>query len=155
MREKNAARFAAVSLALSMLGMSFQSAASPPPVGSQQWNMTRPYKDFIVNMKNKNGGSCCDLSDGRGNLEERILPDGRYQVRATKDAYEDYDLPAEGQWIDVPEEAILTAKHANEMCKSTRETNPDKNTCKAPPFNILWMSSGGHVYCYWPRPRMM
>lgn len=150
-----ATKFSALALAAFSLASSFELAASPPPVGSKQWNMTRPYKDFIVNMKNKYGGSCCDLSDGRGDLEERILKDGRYQVRATKKAYENYDLPEEGEWIDIPEEAILTAKHAEETCKSIRAANPDNNTCKAPPFNILWMSSGKHVYCYWPRPSLM
>lgn len=137
------------------LSASFSSSASPPPVGSDQWNMSRPYKDFIVNMRNKNGGSCCDLSDGRGDLEERELPDGRYQVKMTKKAYEHYDVKEEGEWIDVPPEAVLTATHANEVCKSVREANPTNNTCKAPPYNILWVSPYGHVYCYWPRPKIM
>lgn len=66
------------------LTASFTTFASPPPVDSEQWKMSRPYKDFIVNMRNRSGGSCCDLSDGRGNLEERVLPDGRYQVKMTK-----------------------------------------------------------------------
>ena len=128
-------KFSAFALATAALTGSFELAAAPPPVGSKQWDMGRPFKDFIVNMKNKNGGSCCDLSDGRGDLEERILKDGRYQVRATNKAYDKYGLPEEGEWIDVPEEAILTAKHAEEVCKSVRAENPDNNTCKTPPFN--------------------
>lgn len=148
-------KFSILAFAATSLTASFELSAAPPPVGSKQWNMTRPYKDFIVNMKNKNGGSCCDLSDGRADLEERITKDGRYQVRATEQAYENYGLTEEGEWIDVPEEAILSAKHAKEICKETRQANPDNHTCNAPPFNILWMSSGKHVYCYWPRPKMM
>jgi len=80
-------KFSAFALAAAALTSSFELAAAPPPVGSKQWDMTRPFKDFIVSMKNKNGGSCCDLSDGRGDLEERILKYLRYQVMATKKAY--------------------------------------------------------------------
>lgn len=61
--------------------------AEPPPVGSEQWNMLAPHKDFIVKMRKPNGGTnCCDLADGRGDLKERYV-DGKLQVFITRELY--------------------------------------------------------------------
>lgn len=67
----------------SFFAMSAQ--AEPPPVGSEQWNMLAPYKDFIVKMRKPDGSSsCCDLADGRGDIKERYV-DGKLQVFITRE----------------------------------------------------------------------
>jgi hypothetical protein len=133
--------------------------ASPPVVGSPQYNMGRPYKDFIVNMHNKNGGWCCDLSDGRADMDERIVTDAdgksHYEVRVTREAFEyDNSIPPEGRWERVPDEKVLLGEDAERICKPIRDRNPENNTCKQPPFNVMWRSSGGYIYCYWPKPQL-
>lgn len=143
-------------LAFTMAG-AFNAYAHVPPEGSEQHNLLKPFNDFIMQMKNKYGGSCCNLDDGRGNLEERMTKDGKYQVKIT------HDLAgtklATPRWIDIPEDAILTAKHAKQVCDKANEgkTPAEKaaSTCKAPPFNVLWANANDHVYCYYPRPDIM
>ena len=150
------------------LGTAFTAVADPPPVGSEQWNKTREYKDFIVNMRTENGGSCCDLSDGRAELEERYVVnekgEGNYVVTVTREIFEDSGtnqyrkysnfIPPEGKPVIIPNHKVLTPEFANKVCEPHRQQNPDTHTCKPPPFNILWMSTGGYVYCYWPQPTL-
>ena len=143
-------------LAFTMAG-AFNAYAHVPPEGSEQHNLLKPFQDFIMQMKNNIGGSCCNLDDGRGDLEERMTKAGKYQVKLT------HDLAgrklAEPHWIDIPEEAILTAKHAKAVCdegnKGKTSAEIKASTCKAPPFNVLWISATDHVYCYYPRPNIM
>jgi hypothetical protein len=144
---------AAIGVTASML-FACAAGAEAPPVGSPQWNMSRPYKDFIVHMHNRNGGWCCDLSDGRADMEERIV-DGHYQVHITREAFEyDDTIPPEGKWVDIPDNKVLRGEDAERVCKPIREGNPGANTCKQPPFNILWRSKYGTIYCYWPKPQL-
>ena len=62
----------------------------------------------------------------------------------------DYDkaIPPEGKWFDIPAGKVLTsdAKDIKECFAKSAE----KDGCAAPPDNILWLSTGGQVYCYWP-----
>lgn len=127
--------------------------AHVPPEGSEQHNLLKPYEDFIVHMKNKSGGSCCNKQDGRGDLEERITKDGKYQVKLTHDL-EGNPLQGGPKWVDVPEDRVLTTQHAEAVCKPQRDADP-KSTCKMPPFNVIWYSNSGHIYCYFPRPEIM
>ena len=139
---------------------SFNTVAAPPPEGSEQWNMTRDYKDFIVNMLDEDGMMCCDFSDGRADLEERIVTDDKgdtyYEVKVTREAYPHYGdvIAAEGQWIKISKNELLTAERAKQICEDHIKANPESNTCKPPPFNMLWFSPDGFTYCYWPRPSM-
>lgn len=57
-------------VALSMLGVSFQASAEPPPPGSPQWKILAPYGGFVTGSKNKDGWSCCHPGDGRAGPEE-------------------------------------------------------------------------------------
>ncbi len=143
-------------LAFTMAG-AFNAYAHIPAEGSEQHELLKNFKDFIMQMKNNTGGSCCNLDDGRGNLEERMTTDGQYQVKITHDLA---GVPlAEPKWIDIPETAILTAKHAKAVCDQLNEgKTPEEqaaSTCKAPPFNVLWANANHHVYCYYPRPDIM
>jgi hypothetical protein len=134
-------------LAFTVAG-AFNAYAHVPAEGSEQHNLLKPFQDFIMQTKNNSGGSCCNLDDGRGNLEERMTKDGKYQVKLT------HDLAgaklATPRWIDIPESAILTAKHAKKVCDEVKS-----ETCKAPPFNVLWANAYDTVYCYYPRPNIM
>lgn len=59
----------------------------------------------------------------------------------------DYDaaIPPEGKWFPVPPDKVLEGwqKHIQECFK-------EKPNCIAPTDNILWLSTGGYVYCYLP-----
>ena len=158
---------AATLIGLATLTTSFTTSAAPPEKGSEQWNMMAPFGDFIKQMRtrptpnNPYGGSCCDLSDGRGDMRERFIKDaanphgGYYEVFVTRQAYgagyENF-IPPEGRWVRVPDHAVLTAEHAQRVCEDVIKRNPTGHSCNMPPFNILWMNSAGHVYCYWPIP---
>lgn len=135
------------------LSLAFNAQAHVPAEGSEQHNLLKPYEDFIIHMKNNNGGSCCNKMDGRGDLEERVTQDGKYQVKITHDLAGN-ELPDGGKWVDVPEDRILTTQHAEAVCKPQRDAKPE-STCKMPPFNVIWYNNSGHIYCYFPRPEIM
>lgn len=135
------------------LAGAFNAYAHVPAEGSEQHNLLKPFNDFIMHMKKSDGtSSCCSLNDGRGDLEERMTKDGKYEVKIT------HDLAgtklAAPKWIKVPDEAVLSARHANAICKPLRAANAD-STCKSPPFNVIWYRDDGHIYCYFPRPQIM
>ncbi|MCM2343351.1 MAG: hypothetical protein NDJ24_02185 [Alphaproteobacteria bacterium] len=135
------------------LSAAFNAQAHVPADGSPQNLLLKPYEEFIVHMKNKSGGSCCNKQDGRGELEERTTKAGKLEVKITHDLAGNA-LPGGGKWVEVPEQAILTTKLAEEVCKPRREADP-ASTCKMPPFNVIWYNDSGHIYCYFPRPQIM
>lgn len=150
-------------------------ALSPPPKGSEQWNLLAPYKDFIVNMRRASGGSCCDMGDGRGNFEEhvetRYNADGEvynhYKVTLDPEAF---GLPSGPEiTIDIPRDAVLMSDHAEKVCEPVRDRafqQGKEHTCYRPIFNVVWAvpttqgggydntGKGWHVYCYIPRAQM-
>lgn len=142
-------------LALTLAG-SFGAQADIPGPDTEQGKMLAPYTKFIGYMqKPGNKGSCCNLNDGRGKLEQRTKPDGTLQVKMTHNlagvALPEKDV----KWIDIPEDAILSNAHARATCATYKENNPtdpEKDTCKPPPFNVIWWSDSGYVHCYYPKP---
>jgi len=148
-----------------LTGVTAALAVSAPPPGSEQFNMLEPHKDFINNMRRMNGGgSCCNLSDGRGNFEEIV--ETRYD--AAGNAYNHYKvvvdpvafgLTGEKITLDIPRDAILSSEHASQVCESVIARDPLTHTCTRPQFNVIWAvpsssgntGQGWHVYCYIPR----
>lgn len=137
------------------LGAAFSASAHVPPEGSDQNKLLKNHEEFIMKMETKTGGSCCSLNDGRGDLEEKVLKDGRIQVMITHDLAGN-KLPAPKPII-IPESAILSASHAKAVCDKVNagKTPAEKaaSTCTAPAFNVIWYRDDGHVYCYYPRPQ--
>ena len=136
--------------------------SAAPPEGSEQMNYMAPYVDFVRSMRTANDkGSCCDLSDGRANLQEKtgLSASGQpiYRVHVTRAAYAGLDtyIPPEGKWVEVYPSEVLTPEHAKAVCDKLKKENPAKaQSCNQPPFNLLWFSaSGNKVYCYWPVPK--
>ena len=117
------------------------------------------------------------MGDGHNELKEIQVPDAdggfHYKVFVTRDIFgrdshnpnstapvnHDYDeiitendtIPSEnggppikGRWFTIPRESVLTTADAKRECPRGSET------CSAPPNNVLWLSDGGTVYCYWP-----
>lgn len=87
-----------------------------------------------------------DDSSGPADINK---PDG---VQCPVDHTYDYFITSggktpEGRWIDIPEEAVLSSANVEKRCK------PGSKTCSPPLDNVLWLASGGRVYCYWPRQR--
>lgn len=39
--------------------------ADPPPVGSDDWNVMHPYKEWVESQRDGLGRSCCSTGDGR------------------------------------------------------------------------------------------
>lgn len=145
--------------------------ASPPEEGSKQMVRMFDFVAFITTMHNKAGGSCCNLGDGRMGdggdelkEERKFGEDGQmhYRVFVTREIFgrdshnpenklpvnTEYEnlIPPEGKWFDVPVEAVLTSD-LPDIQKCFKVTT---GKCPAPPDNILWLSTGGTVYCYWP-----
>lgn len=146
----------AAGLALTLCTV-FSASAHVPPEGSPQNLLLKDYEEFITHMKNKAGSSCCNKLDGRGDLAETIKQDGTYEVTITHDlAGNKLSTPRKAI---IPEHAILTVKHAKQVCDAVNASkSPEeraKSTCKQPPFNVIWYNDSGHVYCYFPRPQLM
>jgi hypothetical protein len=98
--------------------------AAPPPEGSEDWEIMRPYADWI---QHQNGpmGWCCDVADGRP-VDARMT-ESHWQVRLLHSEA----LPnAPPGWVDVPDDALLHGQ------------NPTG-------FPIAWFYHGG-VRCFIP-----
>ena len=126
----------------------FSAQAHVPAADSEQGKLLAPFSDFVMQMKNNQGSSCCNLRDGRGDLEEKITKAGKYQVKITHDLAG--NKLATPKWLEIDEDRILSAKHAKKVCDEVKS-----DTCKSPPFNVIWYTDAGHVYCYFPRPPVM
>ncbi len=141
--------------ALTLAG-SFSALAHIPGPDTPQGKLLAPFSKFIMNMQTRSGSSsCCSLNDGRGKVEQRTTENGTFQVKMTHNLKGEA-LPADQvRWIDIPETAILSNAHARAVCATYKEqnpTDPNKDTCKAPPFNVIWWRDDGHVFCFYPKP---
>lgn len=150
---------------LAASGVIFAGTAysAAPDKNSDQWLTMAPYVEFVKNMTTADGrSSCCDVSDGRVNLQEKSTlnakGEGYYRVHVTREAYGpgvDAYIPPEGKWVDVDPDAVLTAEHAKAVCDKMKVSDPARGeSCNPPPFNLLWYNaSNNRVYCYWPIPK--
>jgi hypothetical protein len=98
--------------------------AAPPPVGSDDWNVMMPYKEWVTSQHDSLGRWCCDIGDGRP-VEARIADD-HWEVHVTPKHFPD----EVDHWMAVPDEKI------------TRNANPTGTP-------ILWMYQG-RVQCFAP-----
>ncbi len=146
------------------------------PGEGPQHDLMEPFKGTIMHMRQYTGGSCCDMKDAAGNLEEERYRDERgltrYRVKVTHD-HNGKALEGGPRWLDVPPQHVLDDEHIAKVCEEIRslETPPaDAETCLHPPFNVLWwlpapplmpfMGMNGRygykvedtVLCYIPRP---
>lgn len=105
-------------------------------------NDLKKHEGFILKMKDKEGKQCCNLLDGRGNLEEQSYKgkDGKvhYRVKVTETSH-GKPLAGGGQWVDVPDDRVLSYEHAIKVCRELPASDPDKATCKPPPFGVAWL----------------
>lgn len=144
--------------------------SEPPEPFSKQFERMSPYGSFIQLMKTPGGSSCCNSADGRMGdggdelREERYTDkDGNqhYRVFVTRNIFgtdshadkqtlvdKSYDgsIPPEGRWFNIPDDRVLAADQKS--VKECLHNNP--LTCQAPPNNVLWLSTIGTVFCYWP-----
>ena len=133
------------------LAGTFGAQAHIPAADSEQGKLLRPFEEFIMGMTREDGGPCCSLEDGRGDLKERITKDGTYEVLITHDLTGSKLPDARVKWVPIPEDMVLSEKHARSVCKPFLDADPS-STCKRPPFNVIWYSNSGQVYCYIPKP---
>lgn len=123
-------------LALALLLASAGLAdAAPPPVGSEDYRLMAPFKDWITSQHSERGISCCSLADGRP-VDARIEGD-HWIAHVTPEHF-----PGEiDHWVDIPEDKIV------------HEGNPMG-------VPVLWLhtfggatpgpASGGIVLCFAP-----
>ena len=98
--------------------------AAPPPVGSDDWNVMAPFKEWVTSQHDGLGRWCCDISDGRP-VDARIDGD-HWVVHVTPKHF-----PGEkDRWMTVPDEKV------------TRNANPTGEP-------ILWLYQG-RVQCFAP-----
>ena len=78
--------------------------AAPPPVGSEDWAVMGPHKDWIEGLR-RAGIRCCDMGDCRP-VAARIQGD-RWQVK-----WREGQLPtAPLHWTDVPYDAVMRVEN--------------------------------------------
>jgi hypothetical protein len=98
--------------------------AAPPPVGSDDWNIMAPYKEWVTSQHDQLGRWCCDIADGRP-VDARIEGD-HWVAHVTPEKFDG----EKDHWLAVPDEKI------------TRNANPTGSP-------ILWLYQG-RVQCFAP-----
>lgn len=115
--------------------------AAPPPVGSDDWNVMSPYKEWVTTQEDGIGRACCGLGDGRPVEAEirgehwwaHIDPkhwDGNIAQYARPGPATVAPEPLKDRWVQIPDEKI------------TRSGNPTG-------MAILWLYQG-RVQCFAP-----
>lgn len=99
--------------------------AAPPPVGSEDYKLLMPYKEWVTSQHDKLGRWCCDLGDGRP-VDARIVNGDHWEAHITHEHFPDEPEA----WLPVPEDKIV------------RAGNPTGT-----PIVWLW---GGKVQCFAP-----
>jgi len=148
--------------------------AEAPEEGSKQWERMFPYAEFISSMHDKNGSNCCNISDGRmgdgtgelkefqetdkdGNITYYVFVERHIFSEDSSNPYTGYPInhsydgaiPPEGKIFKVDPDHVLTVNN-----KDVRAClNKNNLKCAAPENNVLWLSTAGTVYCYWPQQR--
>ena len=102
-------RSAAIALMLA-LAAPVAALANPPPVGSEDDILMRPFAHWIENQRDPSGRWCCRISDGRP-VDARISPDGHWQVHFLhpETLSDDAVRPPPSGWVDVPDDALINA----------------------------------------------
>jgi hypothetical protein len=113
-----------IALALMAAAVVDAARAAMPPVGSDDWNIMMPYKEWVTSQHDQLGRWCCDIGDGRP-VEARINDD-HWEVHVTPKHFPE----EEDRWLTVPDEKI------------TRNANPTGTP-------ILWLYQG-RVQCFAP-----
>jgi len=110
--------------ALALLALATPALAAPPPVGSEDWKIMAPYKEWVTGQHDLAGRWCCDIADGRP-VDARVVGD-HWEAHVTPQHF-----PGEAdRWVVVPEDKI------------TRSVNPMGTP-------ILWLYQG-RVQCFAP-----
>jgi hypothetical protein len=107
-----------------LLALSAPARAAPPPMGSDDWAVMGPYKEWVTSQHDLAGRWCCDIGDGRP-VEARIAGD-HWEVHVTPAHFPDEP----DHWMAVPDEKI------------TRNVNPTG-------MPILWLYQS-RVQCFAP-----
>jgi hypothetical protein len=111
-------------LAAAVIALPIAAHAAPPPLGSEDWNLMAPFKEWVTTQHDSLGRWCCDIGDGRP-VEARIDSD-HWSVHVTPQHF-----PGEtDRWMAVPEEKVV----------------PGANPTGSP---ILWLYRG-QVQCFAP-----
>jgi hypothetical protein len=76
--------------------------AVPPPVGSEDYQLTAPYGEWFRTLRNAEGTLCCTLSDCRP-VQARISADGHWEFLADPKHFTNGD----GRWVRVPDDRVL------------------------------------------------
>lgn len=153
--------FIAVSAVSGGVGAKAQEYVDPwiPQPGSEQYDLIKPHEEFVKRMRN-----CCNLKDGRANLQERFN-EGEdkethpYIVTITHALTGvKLDQPIE---IKISRDQIISVAEAKATCKPDRIANKN-STCVPPSFNVLWAYDNSNtkslnepfkitrVFCYYP-----
>jgi hypothetical protein len=80
------------------------NAMSPPPIGSEDWELMHPFSEWLRTQYNghRPGGWCCDLGDARP-VQTRTR-DGHVQAFLARAKF---GPTAPDDWVDVPESAYV------------------------------------------------
>ena len=76
--------------------------ATPPPVGSEDYQVTAPYNDWFRLLRNAEGTLCCTLSDCRP-VDARISADGHWEFLADPKHF----AGGNNTWIRVPDDRVV------------------------------------------------
>lgn len=136
-------------IAAAALLLASPALASPPPVGSDDWNVMHPYSGWVTTQHDGLGRWCCDLGDGRpvdarvtGMDAEKTPPcEGAFPTRGCG-----VDIPGGEHWI-----AHVTPEHFPGERDRWMAVPDEKVTHNVNPTGlpILWLYQG-RVQCFAP-----
>ena len=85
-----------------ILAAAAPALAAPPPVGSEDYELTAPYGDWFRSLRNAEGALCCTLSDCRP-VQARVSNDGHWEFFADPKHFAN----ADASWVRVPDDRVL------------------------------------------------
>ena len=117
-----------LALALAMMLVAGRAWSAPPPVGSDDWNIMAPFREWVTTQHDTLGRWCCDIGDGRP-VEARIA-DNHWEVHVTPQHW-----PGEtDRWIAVPDEKVT--HNANPTGAPILWLYRSRVQCFAPPDGV-------------------
>lgn len=78
---------------------------APPAVGSMDWQLMAPHREWTEDLKDNDGRGCCSMADCRP-VDARLW-NGSWQVRFRREQYGGAMAGAPTDWTNVPPEALL------------------------------------------------
>ena len=136
---------------LGMFSNISNSFASPPPVGSEDWKVMIPFKEWVVSQHDQYTRWCCDLGDGRPTIaciaykEPTFVQRAKDRKEICKRADDDKVDKEDFWWV------FIEKKHFPDEAERWLQVPPEKVVKGGNPMDvpIVWLYKG-LVQCFAP-----